>query len=496
MDRDPTTAAAAALPESFRRQQAAREAFELRRRAKALVIPTNDSAVRERLRALGEPITLFGEREAERRERLRDLLARAGSTDEGVPFDADAHDVEDGDGLAEVAAPAAELFYTEGPEALREWRLAIAKDSLGHAAARLRDAREGAKDAQARGDRLIGNARVVSEDCSEIGDDRPLSDCSISCDGSLLGTASWSGAFKVWHLDGCRKVMTVRAHQDRVTGFAFHPQTTAHAWAASEEGGNNTIHAATACSDGRARLWSSRGVCLATLEGHTARLGRCAFHPSGTALATASFDATWRLWDASTAQAVLLLEQEGHARACYEVAFQKDGALAVSCGLDALVRVWDCRTGKCVQNLRGHGSAVLCCDVSPDGHHVITGSEDATCKAWDLRAGGGRKSRGDALYTMPAHAGLVSRVRFDREVGALIASASFDGTVRLWSGRDHRLIARLEGHENKVTAADVQPTADAAHVVSVGFDRTIKIWACKGETQGGSPWGDVKMEEA
>jgi U4/U6 small nuclear ribonucleoprotein PRP4 len=50
--------------------------LELNRRARRLAVPTNDQAVRQRLRQLGQPITLFGEREMERRDRLRHLMAR------------------------------------------------------------------------------------------------------------------------------------------------------------------------------------------------------------------------------------------------------------------------------------------------------------------------------------------------------------------------------------------------------------------------------------
>ena len=73
---------------------------------------------------------------------------------------------------------------------------------------------------------------------------------------------------------------------------------------------------------------------LHSLEGHTDRLGRIAFHPMGHHLATASFDMTWRLWDIETG--TCLLEQEGHSRSVYTVAFQCDGSLAASGGLDAI----------------------------------------------------------------------------------------------------------------------------------------------------------------
>lgn len=58
------------------RQEKAIQELLLKRRAFAMAVPTNDAAVRTRLRRLGEPITLFGEREMERRDRLRSLMVR------------------------------------------------------------------------------------------------------------------------------------------------------------------------------------------------------------------------------------------------------------------------------------------------------------------------------------------------------------------------------------------------------------------------------------
>lgn len=49
---------------------------EAMRRARTMVVPTNDLTVRQKLRELGHPITLFGERAPGRRERLRAVMAR------------------------------------------------------------------------------------------------------------------------------------------------------------------------------------------------------------------------------------------------------------------------------------------------------------------------------------------------------------------------------------------------------------------------------------
>lgn len=49
--------------------------LEAVQRGRAIIIPTDQGEVKERLRELGHPITLFGEGPADRRERLRHVIA-------------------------------------------------------------------------------------------------------------------------------------------------------------------------------------------------------------------------------------------------------------------------------------------------------------------------------------------------------------------------------------------------------------------------------------
>ena len=62
--------------EMNRDRQALLEEFERRKRARQINVSTDDEEVKRNLRQLEEPICLFGEGPADRRSRLRDLLAR------------------------------------------------------------------------------------------------------------------------------------------------------------------------------------------------------------------------------------------------------------------------------------------------------------------------------------------------------------------------------------------------------------------------------------
>lgn len=64
------------LEESISKEkQALLEEFERRKKARSINVSTDDAEVKRNLRQLGEPICLFGEGPADRRNRLRDILS-------------------------------------------------------------------------------------------------------------------------------------------------------------------------------------------------------------------------------------------------------------------------------------------------------------------------------------------------------------------------------------------------------------------------------------
>ncbi|XP_021661738.2 U4/U6 small nuclear ribonucleoprotein PRP4-like protein [Hevea brasiliensis] len=440
------------------RKQKIVQEIMMKRRAAALAVPTNDMAVRARLRRLGEPITLFGEREMERRDRLRMLMAKLDAEGQLEKL-MKAHEEEEAAASAVTDDAEEEMlqypFYTEGSKEILDARIHIAKYSILRAALRLQRARrkrdDPDEDLDAEIDWALKQAGSLVLDSSEIGDDRPLSGCSFSNDGKLLGTCALNGVAKIWSMPQVKKVAALKGHTERATDIAFSPVQN---------------HLATASADRTARLWNADGSVLQTFEGHLDRLARIAFHPSGKYLGTTSFDKTWRLWDVDTG--VELLLQEGHSRSVYGISFHQDGSLAGSCGLDALARVWDLRTGRSILALEGHVKPVLGISFSPNGYHLATGGEDNTCRIWDLRK---KKS----LYTIPAHSNLISQVKFEPQEGYNLVTASYDMTAKVWSGRDFKPVKTLSGHEAKVTSLDI--SADGRYIATVSHDRTIKLWS-------------------
>ena len=475
-----------------------------------MAVPTDDTRVRLRLRGLGEPITLFGEGPADRRDRLRELMTDlAERRDAAAAALGQAVDVDMGEAASpssEKSAAAAtgdeseaeqqEEFYTEGSPELLEARREIARYSLPRAKARVDRLRE---ESTIPLPTHIKFRKAVKEQLhrfdlygSQIAADRPVSICRFSPDGRTIATGNWGGGIRMLDLPSLEiQKGNWKAHTDRVGGLSWFPGATLP----SSNVSPSTLNLASGGGEGNVVLWPlEQDQPLATLSGHTSRVCRVEFHPSGRYLASASFDTTWRLWDVEKTTELLL--QEGHSRELFTVAFNTDGSLLASGGLDSIGRIWDLRTGRTVMILEGHIREIYGLDWGADGYRVLSSSGDGWVKCWDLRqvrcTGG-----------IGAHKSVVSDLRWykggnnpptaaengttamdidepihkpiqPRKAGTFLATSGFDRNVNIFSADDWSLVKTLSGHSGNVLSVDVSD--DARWIASCGHDRTVKLW--------------------
>ena len=175
---------------------------------------------------------------------------------------------------------------------------------------------------------------------------------------------------------------TLRGHTDEVNAVAWAPAAGAAAGVL-----------ASASDDGTARLWRADGeggvdtyTCASTLEGHAKEIYAATWAPAGAptppTLATASFDATVKLWDAATGACTRTLAR--HSQAVYAASFSPDGRLLATAGFDRRVHVWSVAGGALVHTFVGRGGAF---DVAwaPDGARLAAAFADRSVTVLDVR---------------------------------------------------------------------------------------------------------------
>ena len=132
----------------------------------------------------------------------------------------------------------------------------------------------------------------------------------------------------------------------------------------------NTI-CASAGADGSVKLWNAnpddssfKGPLspISTFIGHSRGINHVSWSPTSGYVATASDDKTCRLWDASTAEAVV--EFRGHSNFCFSVKFNPQSNLLVTGSFDETVKLWDVRTGDCISTIPAHADPVTSVDFN------------------------------------------------------------------------------------------------------------------------------------
>lgn len=201
---------------------------------------------------------------------------------------------------------------------------------------------------------------------------------------------------------------------------------------------------------------------------------------SGTFLATAGKDGLIKCWDIETRDCIARLS--GHKYEVRAVSIARSEELGVpvhvvaSAGRDKTVRLWDVRasTSSAVHVFNGHTSWVH--DVSLCGGYkprVLSCAGDKTVRVWDLVA-----LKEELVLT--GHEYRVWGVAAAPN-GKFAVSGSTDATVRAWNLADNvqpeeRSVV-LEGHRDSVLAVAV--ANDASFAVSGCEDGSLFVWNCE-----------------
>ncbi|XP_041984781.1 guanine nucleotide-binding protein subunit beta-5 [Aricia agestis] len=211
------------------------------------------------------------------------------------------------------------------------------------------------------------------------------------------------------------------------------------------------------------------GARKRTVATHTSYMSCCLFPHTDRQLLTASGDGSCALWDVESGQ--LLQSFQAHAAdvMALDLAPSDAGDTFVSGGCDRAVLVWDMRSGHAVQAFDAHQSDVNSVRFHPSGDSLASGSDDALCRLFDLRA-----DREVARYGREAMLFAVNSVEWSLS-GRLLFAGYSDYTACAWDALRATRASVLAGHEHRVSRVQLAP--DGTALATASWDTTVRVWA-------------------
>jgi WD40 repeat protein len=350
--------------------------------------------------------------------------------------------------------------------------------------------------------------KVAMEDCAH-----PVVKAVFSPDGRAVVSGGGDGIGRVHDSATGRLIATLVGHAQQINALEFSRDGTRLVTASGDRSARiwNPSSWSAPRKNGLPAVWSSQ----LTLVGHKASLVSAEFNSEGTLVLTAGYDRTARVWDAQTGEC--LVAHVGHAGAINRARFSERGVLLATAGSDKTARILasgnveaarlllashvvsradsshlthptavdpGARTGS---PLLGHDAAMRDVQFRPgqDGrYHVLTAGADGAACLWDVS---GWNTPSIVLgpirrFETASPRAALSSAAFSAD-GQKLATASFDGTIRVWeveSGKLQREIEQKAGPA-PVPALGVTFSRKGTYLLTAWADGQMRLYRGAGD---------------
>lgn len=213
----------------------------------------------------------------------------------------------------------------------------------------------------------------------------------------------------------------------------------------------------------------SKGV--EKFKGHKQEVKSIRFLRNENYMITASEDSTIRAWDYMSGKGWVLAKCPGKVK---DVVVSDDHKLIAAIVQNAGIVIW--QTENLKEDIALSEMKVFDADMftsiqsvvfDRSGNYLISGDKQGTVIVWDAR-------KQKQLFKLRGHKARISDLEFNED-GTILASSSFDGTVRLWQTIDFtKEPIVLKDHESWVLSIAFSP--DGRSLVTGCSDSRIKEW--------------------
>ncbi len=274
---------------------------------------------------------------------------------------------------------------------------------------------------------------------------------SFSPDGRRVATGDMSGLIRIFDADSGALLQTLAGHTRRVKAVHFAPD------------GSTLISGA---EDGTLRVWNLAGGSQRyALPDHNAQSSQSiALSPDGRTLAVTNRDLSIGLLDLASGR--MYRRFPASNRELISACFSRDGTRLITTSRRNAIRHHDLNGALLADVLMAATPWSLA--VTADGQYVVTGTWGAALQLHDPETGAER-------LRLEGHSAVVYGVASHPTDPRLVASASADGTVRLWDIMTRQCLVTLDGFD-RWDAITVAFSHDGRRLLAAGANGTAALW--------------------